>query len=366
MGSLGIAKAIRGSPIDSLAKSLADERKRKEEEAKAARFNMIIGKFLNPEKVQKQVYTPPVRTPKGPLDVGPDQTDPLTGEKFFSETPGRTETKEEQAEFDPTNPAFIIEMGKAAKKKPEEITEQLIQTSLQKKKAVKPTKKSIDRVVGIDGFYYDVLEDPETGKTTWEKSNVLAPEKEWAKTEKKGKRTVSQVVGKNGFYYDVVEDQDTGKTEWRKSNVQAPEKAGKEGKEEEDSYYATFTKQDGTTESKVYKGTRKQVKNSVTQRLAAIDSLLSKHPKSKDNWSKFKSGEMSFEDIQNDDTAQAYAYEYTELKSLLDGLGAGEPKPITPTTDQGKVKKNLPPVNPGETKEAYIKRLKQSGYEITP
>jgi hypothetical protein len=256
-------------------------------------------------------------------------------------------------------------MGKISKKKPEEITEQLIQTSLQKKKAVKPTKKSIDRVVGIDGFYYDVLEDPETGKTTWEKSNVLAPEKEWAKAEKKGKRTISQVVGQNGFYYDVVEDQDTGKTEWRKSNVQAPEKAGTATKEEEDSYYATFTKPDGTNETKVYKGTPKVVRNSVSQRLKAIDSLLEKHPKSKDNWAKFKSGEISFEDIQNDDMAQSYAYEYTELKSLLDGLGAGEQKPITPT-DQGKVKKNLPPVNTGETKEAYIKRIKQMGYEITP
>jgi hypothetical protein len=54
-------------------------------------------------------------------------------------------------------------------------------------KPAPPAKKTIDRVVGRDGYYYDVVENPMSGETEYRRSNIRAPAKERPgdKTEQK-------------------------------------------------------------------------------------------------------------------------------------------------------------------------------------
>jgi len=67
---------------------------------------------------------------------------------------------------------FKMLRGKA----PERVSGRL---GVQKPVAQARTKYGVDQVVSDDGYYVDVVKNPDTGETQYRKTNVRAPEKDW-------------------------------------------------------------------------------------------------------------------------------------------------------------------------------------------
>lgn len=303
MGSLGIAKSLRRAKpdIDELAAAFMKDKERAQREERAAAFNKMIQGKLHPK-------------PQATYGTGPEGE--VTGQP-----PAAGNIFGDLGDFDPTTPEFLSEVGKTLKRNPEDTLGDIIQSHLAKVKARKLSKKSVQQIVGKDGFYYNVVEDQQTGQTSYEKTDIEAPSSKVdnrAKTVPAGGYVLDEEAGD----YKKVGESASEKTKLPEKlspgDYYLDPKTGKyiqqgKPKEEKETYQTSFIKPDGTITTKRYTGTPQIVAKGMRARLKAITDII-----------------KDLENTQGDEeTLQNYRRELSELNTNLEELQEGEePEPV--------------------------------------